>query len=58
MAGINIYLAVVKRHLEDVNMDLADANILVRRNGGMMSEKAEWGNFGRSFPTLLIFCRR
>ena len=22
MAGINIYLAVVKRHLEDVNMDL------------------------------------
>ena len=34
MAGITIYLAVVKRHLEDVNMDLADANILVWRNGG------------------------
>ena len=34
MAGINIYLAVVKRHLRDVNMDLADANILVWRNGG------------------------
>lgn len=34
MADINIYLAIVKRYLEDVNMDLADANILVRRNGG------------------------
>ena len=34
MADINIYLAIVKRHLEDVNMDLADVNMLVWRNGG------------------------